>query len=1327
VQGQETGEVVAPVAQIGLRSVSPNDVTREGITTGLASGQPVVGVGTTVYLLGSGITPEGVTITAFNWQVTGPKLSMAYDTQNITFSPPTEGVYTVSLTVTDSQNLTSAVVSQQITAAKWEGLRNCASCHGGQFVGLADKVSGWKMTGHASILGENLNDSTGHYAERCISCHTVGYDKAAENRGFDDVASILGWTFPDTLQKGNWENIVKNYPQLANLANIQCESCHGPGSLHYGDPNRIAVTLDSGSCAVCHASGSHHSKDYEWDTSRHAAPTTSPTGPGREGCVKCHTGIGFVQAHDPDYAGQPVSTEASPISCAVCHDPHNVDNPHQLRVMKDITLENGVVVTAKEAGYGILCINCHKSRRNVTEYVKKYSSHFGPHYSVQGDLVKGTGGFEYPGIVYTKTSVHMDSVENSCVGCHMAEDPVGSPFGAVVGEHSFRIAVAAGEIEGITEAIENVNACTRCHDNLQTINRKAMGDYDGDGLVEGLQDEVHGLMHLLGQNLPPLDSDEVAITADYTPEQLKAGYNYMVAEEDGSAGIHNPLYTVQLLQSSYLALTGMNVPNAMIAFQGSIAVPTEEPTPEPTVTPVPADAPSAAIALRSISPRDKANEGITTSVATGLPVVPAQTTVYLLGSGKDPQGSEIAAYQWTITGPQMSASFTVQNPTFTPPVEGIYKASLVVTNAAGLASAPATMEITSAHWMGIRNCASCHSGNFGGLADKVSGWEETNHAIALSQEIDAGGDHFAERCVACHALGYDKTAKNGGFDDVAAAAGWVFPSTIEEGNWAALEQGYPELANMASVQCESCHGPGSLHLGNTNHTAVSIDSGVCSTCHDSGTHHVKNYEWDTSAHAHATTSPSGPGRAGCVACHTGIGFIQANDPDYAGQEVSTEYAPITCATCHDPHNHDNQHQLRTLDVVTLGNGVTVTKENFGMGVFCVNCHKSRRNVNEYVQQYGSHFGPHYSVQGDVVRGTGGFEYPGVRYTTFTPHMAPIVPDTCVTCHMAEPVAGAPVNSVGGHSFRIKQTITGEDGTEQVIENLNACTSCHKNLTEINREARADYDGDGLKEGIQDEVHGLMHLLGELLPPLGSAEVVITNEYTKDQLKAAYNYMVVEEDRSFGIHNGTYIVQLLQSSYRALAGKDVPGAAMLITWPGEIPTETPKPATPTPTTPPDATPTEGPVATATPEPEPTATPTVTPKPTEPAVTQFITVTDSMTTFDDLSNYADFDSLNNRQLVIRWNLQELGIQPEQVQNIQIYVRTGSAPYALLAQTSAASSAFEWSTRSNVTRPFQAGPAFGSNYAFRIYVISKSGEPTQWGPFDTRGDVAFLPMRF
>jgi hypothetical protein len=57
---------------------------------------------------------------------------------------------------------------------------------------------------------------------------------------------------------------------------------------------------------------------------------------------------------------------------------------------------------------------------------------------------------------------------------------------------------------------------------------------------------------------------EVIEPAEVSNELYQAGYNYFLVYYDGSLGLHNPLFAVQLLQQSYKVLTGEDVPGAEI-------------------------------------------------------------------------------------------------------------------------------------------------------------------------------------------------------------------------------------------------------------------------------------------------------------------------------------------------------------------------------------------------------------------------------------------------------------------------------------------------------------------------------------------------------------------------------------------------------------------------------------------------------------------------------------------------------------------------------------------------------------------------------------------
>jgi hypothetical protein len=270
--------------------------------------------------------------------------------------------------------------------------------------------------------------------------------------------------------------------------------------------------------------------------------------------VRCHSAYGFV-----DFAaGLPQNqhrTAYEAITCAACHDPHgDANNPHLLRKFGDVTLMDGVT-TISNAGKGALCVNCHMSRQNAATYVETAaaSSHFGPHYGPQADMLAGVNAVTYGKDI--PSSAHRDVVEDSCVACHLQAVAASHPAFGKAGGHTFRPGWDGGTPDDASDDIHLTASCVQCHGNIDTFNLKR-ADYDGNGVVEGVQTEVKSLLDRLGRLLPPLGSPTVAITSGFTRQQLRAAFNHEFVEADGSYGVHNVSYAVGLLKASVADLTG---------------------------------------------------------------------------------------------------------------------------------------------------------------------------------------------------------------------------------------------------------------------------------------------------------------------------------------------------------------------------------------------------------------------------------------------------------------------------------------------------------------------------------------------------------------------------------------------------------------------------------------------------------------------------------------------------------------------------------------------------------------------------------------------------
>ena len=459
--------------------------------------------------------------------------------------PDVHGMYVVTATVTAGSSGTTTL-AQTFIAGTYVGVAACSKCHSG---GLATvMVPSWSQTEHATMFTQGINgvDGTG-YGAGCIACHTVGYDANSKvnDGGFSAIAAQLNWSFPTTLQAGNFAAMPA---ALQGVSNIQCENCHGPGSEHanYGGAlDAISVPTNSGACSQCHDEPTHHIKSAAWANSVHAVTTRDPV--GNATCVGCHTGTGFATRMN----GQTITdTTYHAIDCYTCHEPHGLTAPtndsHLIRNMASTTLADGTKVTT--AGEGILCMQCHQARVNASTYVDTTagSAHYGPHEGPQADMLMGTNGYTYGQEI--PTSAHQFAVTNTCIDCHMQTVASTDPAFMNAGDHTFSTTYApAGK-----PAEDIVAACQTCHGPDVTSFDFPLLDYNGDGKIEGVQTEVQHLLDQLSTMLPPNNQVKTSLTIDstWTKQQLEAGYNWLFVTNDGSRGIHNTAYAVGLLKAS---------------------------------------------------------------------------------------------------------------------------------------------------------------------------------------------------------------------------------------------------------------------------------------------------------------------------------------------------------------------------------------------------------------------------------------------------------------------------------------------------------------------------------------------------------------------------------------------------------------------------------------------------------------------------------------------------------------------------------------------------------------------------------------------------------
>jgi hypothetical protein len=247
-----------------------------------------------------------------------------------------------------------------------------------------------------------------------------------------------------------------------------------------------------------------------------------------------------------------------------------------VRLFGDVTLGDG---STFDAGRAAVCVTCHQSEVSDAAAYATVGEPFPC--AIQADMVAGRGAVEYgqsfdssfhgdPGFKPRNLTGDPNDplFPEACVTCHMAPTPATAPFADRFGEHTWRMRDGAVE-----HAVGN---CDRCHPGLTTFDRQLGRDFDGSGVAEGVQTEVWGLIEILyaalvaadaqqglsrpgGPGTPVTVADDLSLT---TAALRQAAYNYNFVVTDGSFGVHNTVYAVQLLQRTYEALTGVLFPTA---------------------------------------------------------------------------------------------------------------------------------------------------------------------------------------------------------------------------------------------------------------------------------------------------------------------------------------------------------------------------------------------------------------------------------------------------------------------------------------------------------------------------------------------------------------------------------------------------------------------------------------------------------------------------------------------------------------------------------------------------------------------------------------------
>ncbi len=613
----------------------------------------------------------------YDWTLTPPAGSAATlmdaMSQNPEFTPDIPGLYEVA--VTDEAG---GPIMIDVYAGTWRGVikgqdadgrpvadTSCTGCHNPSGMPAPDKFTPWAQTGHAEIF-TNLLNTSGFYNPGCFACHTVGYDLEVANGGIDDAfdygdflaSGLLGNPDPN-----NWTTMLADFPVSAQLANIQCENCHGPqlSGAHRQDESSLTglnarSTISSNVCAVCHGEPLRHARFQQWQLSKHANYEVAIDEGDSGNCSRCHTGNGFLTwlpvLLDDDPATDPTASievawtadEVHPQTCGTCHDPHNIgttsgsDPNATVRISGDTPLLIAGFI-ASDVGRGAICITCHNTRRGLrNDDLPLTDPTRAPHGSAHGDMLMGQNAYLVdlgeidpvlgfpPGLPGSHASL-----QDACATCHMeATDPPpdlaynlggtnhtffasteicsechGFTADAVQGPVAASLDTLQGLIEEallalITELTEDGNAINLNDEVI--ISSKNVGDIEEIvfGEFRGRQSIT---VTLNGTTVGPIRVSDISVVEKVTlchndkktlsvkasaaaahlrhgdtlgacpgddagptlgdlydfadPGLIKAGWNWNLIHNDGSKGVHNPLFANNVLTASIAALAGL--------------------------------------------------------------------------------------------------------------------------------------------------------------------------------------------------------------------------------------------------------------------------------------------------------------------------------------------------------------------------------------------------------------------------------------------------------------------------------------------------------------------------------------------------------------------------------------------------------------------------------------------------------------------------------------------------------------------------------------------------------------------------------------------------
>lgn len=414
----------------------------------------------------------------------------------------------------------------------------------------------------AYTLAEEWPDDAYAFGPNCAGCHTTGLD----------------------TRRFRWED-----------DGVQCESCHGPGSLHAEAADddddleiiraSIVLSPDSQICGQCHSQGTEPEDNLPYpveyrpaqvdlldeDVFVLAAPDDSAhwyaSGHASQKYMQYNESL--LSTHATALTSM-LDSEFADNSCLQCHSSdyafvQRLIARHEEGDREGDPPESATIETAQ---FGVTCTSCHNPHSEDEfpanlwndSYTLCTDCHTNP---AEGDFIHHPSREMFEGVTLVSEiegtpSAHFTEEEGPrCATCHMPDVPVENA--GVRNSHRW-----TPILPGSTEALQD--SCTTCHTDFVDVAGMQQ-------LVEDIQTSTQAR----------LESAQ-AVLADDSPEWVSAALQFV--EGDGSLGIHNYPYTDALLKAaeSELGLAPTPIAEADVGALFNVPPPSADTIPTEPIT-----------------------------------------------------------------------------------------------------------------------------------------------------------------------------------------------------------------------------------------------------------------------------------------------------------------------------------------------------------------------------------------------------------------------------------------------------------------------------------------------------------------------------------------------------------------------------------------------------------------------------------------------------------------------------------------------------------------------------------------------------------------------